>query len=62
MTKRPSYTGAVEWIARNDEPTARYEQLIDLISVVLVADLFGIEAAKVAADVERYRNKEGLYA
>lgn len=59
---RPRYAGAIKWIAVNDEPAARYEQLIDLISVVLVADLFGVEAAKVAADVERYRNKEGLYA
>lgn len=55
--RRASYRHAIEWIAENDEPTATYEELGGLISVVLVADLFGVENWKVAADVERWRNR-----
>lgn len=55
--KRPTYADAVAWIAVNDEPQGTYEELGDQISVLLVADLFGVENWKVAADVEIYRNK-----
>ncbi len=59
--KRPGYREAIFWIAMNDEPgEGDYEVIAGLISVVLVADLFGVEAHKVAADVIIKRRKEGL--
>lgn len=54
--KRPSYRAAVRWIADNDEPAEREaETIAGLISVVLVADLFGVEPARVAGDVLKAR-------
>lgn len=49
---RPSYSRAIKWIADNDE-TAETEvaRMADLISVMLVADLFGKQPADVARDV-----------
>lgn len=59
--KRASYRDAVAWIAENDEAgaddagdsavVARY------VSTALVADVFCIEAERVARDVVRYRVK-----
>lgn len=56
--KRPGYRRAIEWIASNDEPTElEADEMDGLISVVLVADLFDIESARVAADVVKLRRK-----
>lgn len=57
--KRASYRHAVQWIALNDDPeTGDNEEVIaDQISVVLVADLFGVTCTKVAADVARERRR-----
>ena len=57
--KRPSYRAAVQWIADNDE-TAETDvrELALLISVSLVADLFGKHVDDVAKDVARARAKE----
>lgn len=61
--KRASYRAGVEWIAMNDEPTERDPELVKgVISVCLLADLFGCEAAVVAQDVVRYREKHGVGA
>jgi hypothetical protein len=56
--KRPSLKAAVEWIAYNDEPGEFDQESVDgLISVLLVADLFGVPPEMVARRViaERYK-------
>jgi hypothetical protein len=54
--KRASYRTGVAWIATNDEPSmAEVEQVAELISVMLLADLFDVESERVARDVIRYR-------
>lgn len=59
---RASYKAAVEWIAFNDEAGVEYNQddLSGLISVALVADLFGKEPMKVAGDVMDVRWANGI--
>ena len=55
-TPRPTYRQAVRWIAAEDEPLIlKVSELSGLISVALVADLFGKEAITVARDVARLR-------
>lgn len=57
--KRPSLKAAVEWIAHNDEPSEMDEDVMSgFPSVALIADLFGIEAIKVAQKVIRKRKDE----
>lgn len=52
------YAEAVDWIANNDECTERDAEVIaELISVVLVADLWQKEAEDVAADVLKVRKR-----
>lgn len=55
---RASYRAGVRWIAVNDEP-AEYdaEVVAALISVLLLADLFGVEPERVARDVLRERQR-----
>lgn len=56
--KRASYRQAVELIALNDEPECmNADDVSGLASVVIIADLFGIEPARLAADVVRFREK-----
>lgn len=53
-----SYRYGVEWIAMNDEPSERdIEAMSGLISVCLLADLFGKDQSRVAEDVLRFRAK-----
>jgi hypothetical protein len=55
---RASYRFGVEWIALNDDPADNgLENVTGLISVCLLADLFGKSAEAVAHDVRRYRAK-----
>lgn len=55
---RASYERAIEWIAENDETGETDPTVIaDLISVVLVADLWGKEPLQVARAVINRRNK-----
>jgi hypothetical protein len=55
---RASYQTAVEWIAGNDEPAEMDAyNLSILISVQLVADVFGKTPAIVARDVLRKRDR-----
>ena len=57
-SKRASYRQGVAWIAEEDEPSVTdSEQVADMISVSLLADLFAKDAEKVAADVVRFRVK-----
>jgi hypothetical protein len=56
--KRASYRDGIAWIALNDEPTEMDAQVVGgFISTILLADLFGVEPARVAEDVVRYRHK-----
>lgn len=60
--KRPAYREAVEWIARNDECTETSAEAVSgLVSVALVADLFGkdqIEVARAVINFRRAHNDE----
>lgn len=54
--KRASYREGVTWIALNDEPLDMDpDSIAGYISTILLADLFGVEAARVAKDVLRRR-------
>lgn len=57
--KRASYRDAVDWIAQNDsgaDPGALDPVTVsELVSSVLVADIFGVDVLKVGADVVRRR-------
>jgi hypothetical protein len=53
---RQGYRFGVSWIGLNDEPeTMNPEEIAGMISVLLLADLFGKEPEAVAKDVVRYR-------
>ena len=46
------YADALAWIAENDEPTiTEPDDMKDLVSVVLVADIFGLPPSRVAFGV-----------
>lgn len=56
--KRASYRHAVAWIALNDEPTERDPgEVAEATTTSLIADIFWVTPARVAADIIRYRNK-----
>ena len=51
------YTKGIEWIAHNDEPLIMdVDDMADLISVVMLADLCGKDPVKVANDVVERRS------
>lgn len=61
--KRASYREGVQWIAQNDEcGEMSAEVMAGMVSVNLLADLFGKEPAEVAAAVIRTRQKEAKEA
>jgi hypothetical protein len=57
--KRASYRDAIDWVAQNDSPAdegnLHPETVSELVSSVLVADIFGVEVIKVGRDVVRRR-------
>lgn len=58
--KRASYREACDWIAQFDEAgngasSFDEEEVAGLVTVVLLADIFDVESAKVAKDVVRRR-------
>lgn len=59
--KRASYRQAVRWIAENDDPgddeADNVDAVAEMISVLLTADIFGVEPKRVAADVVRKREQ-----
>jgi hypothetical protein len=59
--KRASYRKAIDWIAVNDsaaDDTADDPSIVaELVSAVLVAELFDVDPLKVGADVVRARSK-----
>lgn len=51
-SKKPMYIKAVNWIAGNDEPGEMdWANMVDLVSVVLIADLFDVAPKDVALDI-----------
>jgi len=59
--KRPSYRAAVAWVAGNDDPgVVDVETVRCMVTVGLVADLFGVEVERVAADVVKLRRRDAL--
>ena len=57
---RPNYRRTIEWIALNDEPTLTgLDEVADMISVQLVADMWGYDAMRVARDVINFRRRNG---
>lgn len=62
--KRASYRDAIDWIAQNDSVTDEGcdegGTVSELVSSQLVADIFGVEAMRVGADVVDRRKKLGL--
>jgi hypothetical protein len=58
--KRASYKQAVQWITDNDSAGDNdpVDELAGLISVLLVADIFAVDARKVARDVWNKRNPD----
>jgi hypothetical protein len=59
--KRASYRDAIDFVVCNDESAELDPEAVkSLASVLLVASIFGTTIEKVAADVVRYRRKNGL--
>ena len=62
--QRASYRAAIRWIAENDsagDDDANDPVVVaELITSVLVADLFGVTAERVGVDVVRVRAQEAL--
>lgn len=60
--RKQGYRFGVSWIAENDDPASsdaeNVEELRGLISVMLLADLFGKEPEDVARDVAKYRARK----
>lgn len=54
----PALRTALEWIANNDDPTVvDADEVRHNLTVVLVADLWGKEAATLARSIVRLRRK-----
>lgn len=57
--KRATYRDAIDWVAQNDssgDPDANDPEAVAfLVSSVLVADIFGVDVARVGRDVVRRR-------
>jgi hypothetical protein len=60
--RRPSYRAAVRWVAENDSAgdtdALDVGPVSELITTVLVADLFGVDPVRVAVDVIQVRGRE----
>lgn len=61
ITKRASYKAAIAWIAENDGAgdDRAFDPLYcaEIVSAVMVADIFDVDNAKVGADIAKYREK-----
>ena len=57
--KKPSYPISCKWIADNDDPDEMDESIVACqVSVLMVADIYGIEPLFVAKSVVSWREKE----
>lgn len=58
--KRANYREGIDIIAMNDDPMEMdVEAVSESITVMLLAELFGVERERVARDVVRHRTKHG---
>lgn len=58
---RPSIKRAVEWIAYNDEPRDRDVNTVsELLTVLVVADMFDVEPEVIAKKIVNLRKKGGI--
>jgi hypothetical protein len=59
--KRASYRHAIAWIAENDsaadDGAFDPRHASELVSSVLIADIFGVDPDRVGRDVVRYRKR-----
>lgn len=59
--KRASYREAIAWVALNDsfgdDDNLDEEAAGNLVSAVLIADIFDVDTAKVGRDIVRYRKE-----
>ena len=62
--KRASYKEAVRWIAENDNSGNgdNENQIEEYVTTALIADIFGIDAKKVAKDINRIRWNDSFSA
>jgi len=59
--KRASYRDAIDYIAHNDCDDMRdIEEIVGLVTVQLVKNIFGVPSEKVANDILRYRIKHEI--
>ncbi len=60
MARKPArYLVGVVWIAANDEPEEMHvDTVAEMISTMLLADLFQMEPLAVAKDIVAYRTRE----
>lgn len=56
--KRASYRDGIDFIAMNDEADELDEEVVGgLATVLMLSELFGVDRARVARDVVRYRKR-----
>lgn len=57
--KRASYRFGVEWIALNDSAGDNHSEhdIATYVSVLLLADLFDVDPARIAAEIIKIRSK-----
>lgn len=56
---RQGYRFGVSWIAMNDEPSCLdFDAISEMISVMLLADLFGKDPLQVAKDIIKFRTRQ----
>lgn len=60
--KKISLDDGVAWIARNDDTSGAPHEVAGIVSVLLLADLFGKTPASIARRVIRYKNTHGISA
>ena len=62
--KRASYRAAIDWVAQNDsgadDEALNPERVAELVTAVLVADLFDVPSEKVGADIVARRRALGF--
>lgn len=63
VTRKPAYGDAVYWLAANDDTLEHEPDTIkSLTTVLLAADLFGVEPYSLAVDIVRSRHGAGRWA
>lgn len=55
--KRPGYREAIRWMAENDDTDWVHEDCGPSVTAALVADMFGVDDARVRADLVKALTK-----